>query len=288
MNASAHTVEINVQNFQSAVTEKSRQTPVLLEFYAEGTEECVKASTVLGRLVAEYQGKFILARVNIQENPQIVQQLGIRTVPTVKIIFQGQIAQEQVGPIDEPRLRSILEQLTISPMERIREQIDLLLAQGDRLQAINMLQQVIIEEPKNYGLHAELGDLLIQEGQVAEARKILAALPEDTEGINKPRNRLAFIDEAETIPAITELESKIEATNDEGQLHLQLSYQLAIRLIVDDRIEQGLEALLSILKKDKLWEDELARKTMIKVFNMLGKGDELATAYRRKMFAFLH
>ena len=294
MNTSTHTVEINAQNFPSEVSEKSQQIPVLLEFYAEAAKESVAASGLLSRLVAEFQGKFILARVNIQENPQLVQQLGVRQLPTIKLIFQGQIALDQAGEINEPQLRSMLEQLTLSPMERIREEIDQLLAQGDRLQAISMLQEVIAEEPKNYGLHAELSDLLIQENQLEDARKILAALPEDSEGINRPRNRLAFIDEAETIPTASALESKIADDAGQGaspprlQARLQLEYQLAIRLIVDGRIEQALETLLNMLKRDRLWEDEKARQTMIKVFDMLGRGDALATAYRRKMFAFLH
>ncbi len=304
MNTSAHSIEINVQNFPSEVVEKSQQIPVLLEFYAEAAQESVAASGLLSRLVAEFQGKFILARVNIQENPQLVQQLGVRQLPTIKLISQGQIALEQAGELNEPQLRNTLEQLTLSPMERIREEIDQLLAQGDRPQAISMLQAVIAEEPKNYGLHAELSDLLIQENQLDEARKILTALPADSEGINKPRNRLAFIDEAETIATASELEAKIAAIDDmadekeqgasparlEARLapRLELEYQLAIRLIVDGRIEPALETLLNMLKQDRLWEDEKARKTMLKVFDMLGRGAELATAYRRKMFSFLH
>ena len=308
MNTSAHSIEINVQNFPSEVVEKSQQIPVLLEFYAEAAQESVAASGLLSRLVAEFQGKFILARVNIQANPQLVQQLGVRQLPTIKLISQGQIALEQAGELNEPQLRNTLEQLTLSPMERIREEIDQLLAQGDRPQAISMLQAVIAEEPKNYGLHAELSDLLIQENQLDEARKILTALPADSEGINKPRNRLAFIDEAETIATASELEAKIAAIDDmaddivddivdeTGQgasparlaPRLELEYQLAIRLIVDGRIEPALETLLNMLKQDRLWEDEKARKTMLKVFDMLGRGAELATAYRRKMFSFLH
>ena len=284
MNASAHTIEVSAQNFQQEVAEKSKQTPVLLEFYVEGAAQSAEASLVLGRLVAEYQGKFILARVNVEANPQLVQQLGVRTLPTIKIIFQGQIAQDLAGPIDEPGLRDILDQLTVSPMERVREQIDVLLKGGDRQAAIQMLRQVIAEEPKNYGLHAELGDLLIMEGQVDDARKILAALPADTQGIEKPRNRLAFVDEVADLPGVAELQAQIKADPDA----MQPRYQLAICLIVADQIEQGLEELLILLKQNKLWEEELARKTMIKVFDMLGKGDETATRYRRKMFTFLH
>ena len=284
MNAGAHTVEVNAENFQSEVAEKSQQTPVLLEFYAEGAEQGLAASELLQRLVVEYQGKFILGRVNIQENAQLVQQLGVKTLPTIKIIYQGQIAGEIEGPVDEQKLRTALDQLTLSPVERVREQIDLLIADGDRKTAISMLQQVIAEEPKNFGLHVELCDLLIQEDQAADARQILSSLPADTPGIEKPRSRLEFIDRVSGLAEITELQAKRDADPDD----LQTSLDLAVRLVVEDRIEQALEELLMILRKDKTWEDELARKTMIQVFNMLGKGNELATDYRRKMFTLLH
>ena len=145
-----------------------------------------------------------------------------------------------------------------------------------------MLQQAIAGEPANYGLHVELSDLLIMESRADEARQILAGLPPETEGIAKPQNRLKFIDRAAELPELEDLQSKV------SEQDLQSQYDLAIRLIVDDQIEAALEALLVVLKKDKEFEDQIARKTMIEVFELLGKGDPTATAYRRKMFAFLH
>lgn len=280
----SYIVEVNAQNFQSDVAEKSQEVPVLLEFYAEGAEECVPTSALLRRLADEFQGKFILARVDIQENQQLVQQLGVRSLPTVKIIFQGQMAGDMEGPVDEQQLRDALGQLTMSPLERVREQIDVLVAQGERGQAIEMLRQVIEEEPKNFGLHVELCDLLILEGETDDAKQILAALPDDAEGIEKPRSRLTFLELASELGSLEDLKQKVDAEPSD----LQAIFNYAIGLIVADEIEQGLEVLLKIMMKDKTWEEETARTTMIKVFNMLGKGNELATAYRRKMFTYLH
>lgn len=285
MNASPNIIEVSIQNFQSEVVEKSKQTPVFLEFYAEGAEPSDQVAPVLRRLAQEYQGKMILARVDIKENPQIVQQLGVRTLPAVKIIYQGQMVQDMEGPqVEEAKLRQVLDQLTMSPVERVREQINFLLEQGDRQGAIGLLQQAISEEPNNYGLHTELCDLLIMENRVDEAKQILAGLPADAEGIDKPKSRLEFLEEGESLPAVDELRAEVEAKPDD----LELRYKLAVRLVVDDQVEAGLEELLTILKKDRQFQDELARRMMIKVFDMLGKGNELATAYRRKMFTFLH
>ncbi|MEK9821424.1 MAG: tetratricopeptide repeat protein [Gammaproteobacteria bacterium] len=284
MNPDAHVVDVTAENFQAEVAEKSKQMPVLMEFYAEGAEQCFATSALLQQLVTEYQGKFALARVEVQQNAALVQQLGIRALPTIKIIFEGQMAGDIEGPADEQQLRAALEQITMSPMERVREQIDFLLMQGERGQAIQMLQQVIAEEPKNFSLHAELSDLLIMEGQVDDARQILAAIPQDTAGIEKPKARLEFLDLAGDLAGLADLEAAVAADPD----NLQALYNLAVRLVVEDRTEAGLEALLNVMRKDKAWEEELARKTMIKVFDMLGKGNDLATAYRRRMFSLLH
>ncbi len=283
MNAASHVIEVSVENFQSDVVEKSRDVPVMLEFYADAAEESQQLAPVLRRLADEFQGKFVLARVDVQTNQQIVQQLGVRTLPTLKVIFQGQMAKDLEGPQDEAALRQVLEELTLSPMERVREQLNFYIANGDRQNAIAMLQQLIEQEPKNFALHAELADLLIMESRTDEARQILVALPEDTEGLSKPKFRLEFIEQSQNLAALAELTAKLEQGDD-----MQTRFDLAIQLVVDDQIEPALEQLLVLLKQDKNWQDDLARITMIKIFDLLGKGNETATAYRRKMFTFLH
>jgi putative thioredoxin len=284
MNASPNIIEVSVQNFQTEVVEKSQEIPVFLEFYADGSEPSAQLAPILNKLANEFSEKIILARIDVQQNPQIVQQLAVRTLPTIKVIFQGQMAQDLEGPLEESTLREIIEQMTMSSVERIREQIKLYLEQGDRASAIDLLQQVIAEEPKNHALQTELSDLLIMENRIDEAKQILVSLPADAEGISKPQNRIAFIEMANELPALSELLASREADED----NLQIQYDTAVRLIADDQIEAALEGLLTMLKKDKTFEDELARKTMIKIFELLGKGDSMATAYRRKMFTFLH
>ncbi|MFT5561970.1 MAG: putative thioredoxin [Candidatus Azotimanducaceae bacterium] len=283
INPSSSIIDITAQNFQEVI-EQSRETPVLLEFYIEGAEQCQPLALLLNKLVTEYQGKFLLGRIEVQQNPQVAQQLGIKGLPTVKVIFQGQMVQDLEGPQEEATLRDIIDQITMSPVERIQEQIQVLLEQGDRTAAIELLQQVIEQEPANHALQVELADLLIMDNRSDEARQIIAALPAETDGINKPVKRLNFIDKAAELPPLVELENLVISSPDD----LQVRYQLAVRLVVDDQIEVALEHLLVVMQKDREFEEQLARKTMIDVFELLGKGDPVATAYRRKMFAFLH
>ena len=284
MSVTANIVDVSAGNFQTDVVEKSMQMPVLLEFYAESAEPSRQLSIVLRQLAGEYQGKFLLARVDVQSNAQLVQQLGIRTLPSIKVISQGKMVQDLEGPQDAQALRSLLDQLTLSPMDRIREQINSLLADGQRSRAIEMLQQLVSREPQNYGLQVELCDLLIMEDRGDEAKQMLSLIPGDTAGIEKPESRLEFNSLVADLPSIVELQSGVEENGNDLQLQLHLAY----RLIVDDQMEAALDLLLSILQFDKDWEEQKARTTMIKVFNLLGKGNELATRYRRKMFTFLH
>jgi putative thioredoxin len=284
MNAVSNVVEVSTENFQSEVVEKSKQIPVLLEFYADEAEPSQQLAPILRRLADEYGGKFLLARVDIQQNQQLVQQLGVRTLPTIKIVYQGQMAESLEGPQEETQLRTILDKLTMSQMDLIKGQLDVFLEEGDRENAIKMLQQIINDEPSNYELHTELCDLLIMEGRADEAKQILAGIPADTAGINKPKYRLEFLNAAEALDSIEELRARIE-TEPKG---LQQRLDLSTQLVADDQIEAALEQLLEILKLDREWQEQEARKTMIRVFDLLGKGNEVATAYRRKMFTFLH
>ncbi|MFT7132405.1 MAG: putative thioredoxin [Cyclobacteriaceae bacterium] len=284
MQGTDYIIEVTAPEFQAEVVEKSRKIPVLLEFYAPDAEPSMELAPVLRKLAGEFKGKFRLARVNVQAHPEIVQQLGVRTLPTVKVIVNAHMVQELEGPQTEEQLRHIIEPLTMSPAARIRDQIGLLLANGDRQGAIAMLQEAIGKEPQNYVLHVELADLLTMENRIDEARQILASLPKDTDGIAKPKNRIEFIEGSASLPALDALHASVIASPDE----LQLKYDLAVRLIADDQIEEALETLLAMLIIDKEFGEALARKTMIKVFELLGKGDPIATAYRRKMFTFLH
>ena len=237
------------------------------------------------KLVSEYQGKFALRRVEVQKNSQLVQQMQIRALPTIKIVHQGQVAGGIDGPVEESQLKKALDQLTMSPLERVREEIDNLVSEGERPKAIAMLQDVIASEPSNFALHVELCDLLIIEDRIPEAREILEGLPTDSEGIAKPKSRLEFIDMANDLD---ELESLLIKLDKSEESNYQLKLDVAIKLVVSDRVEESLKILLSIVQADRMWEEEKARKTMIKIFELLGKGNELATRYRRKMFALLH
>ena len=276
--------EITAQNFQADVVEKSQQVPVIMEFYAEGAAPSDELSKLLGTLIPSYQGKLFWARVNVQANQQLVQQLGVRGLPTLKVVKGGQLLDNLEGPQTQGALSALFDQLTMSEADQIRAQIAQYLSVGDRERAMEMLREMMVQEPLNVALKTELCDLMIQANQIQEAEALLGTLPNDAEGIEKAKSRLFFVQEASPLGPIEDLEALASAHPD-YQSHL---YHFACALVATDQIEAGLQVLLDMLRRDKSWSEDKARQTMIRVFELLGKGDPMASTYRRKMFTLMH
>ncbi len=284
INPADFVTEITAQNFQTDVVEKSQESPVILEFYAEGAAPSDELSRLLGTLIPSYQGKLFWARVNVQANQQLVQQLGVRGLPTLKVVKGGQLLDNLEGPQTQAALSALFDQLTMSEGDQIRAQIAQYLSVGDRDSAMGMLREMMAQEPNNVSLKTELADLMIQANQIQDAETLLASLPADADGIEKAKSRLHFVQQVSELGAIDALEALAKAHPDD-QSHL---YHFACALVASDQIEAGLQVLLDMLRQDKSWSDDKARHTLIRVFELLGKGDPMASSYRRKMFTLMH
>jgi len=284
MSSGDFVTEITAQNFQADVVEKSQQVPVIMEFYAEGAAPSDELSKLLGTLIPSYQGKLSWARVNVQANQQLVQQLGVRGLPTLKVVKGGQLLDNLEGPQTQAALSALFDQLTMSEGDQIRAQIAGYLSVGDRESAMAMLREMMVQEPLNASLKTELCDLMIQANQIQEAEALLASLPKDAEGIEKAKSRLHFVQQVSELGTIETLEA-LAISHPDDQSHL---YHFACALVAADQIEAGLQVLLDMLRRDKSWSEDKARQTMIRVFELLGKGDPMASTYRRKMFTLMH
>ena len=284
MSSGDFVTEITAQNFQADVVEKSQQVPVIMEFYAEAAAPSDELSKLLGTLIPSYQGKLSWARVNVQANQQLVQQLGVRGLPTLKVVKGGQLLDNLEGPQTQAALSALFDQLTMSEGDQIRAQIAGYLSVGDRESAMAMLREMMVQEPLNASLKTELCDLMIQANQIQEAEALLASLPNDAEGIEKAKSRLHFVQQVSELGTIETLEA-LAISHPDDQSHL---YHFACALVAADQIEAGLQVLLDMLRRDKSWSEDKARQTMIRVFELLGKGDPMASTYRRKMFTLMH
>ena len=277
-------IHVTVESFQTDVIDKSQSIPVVVLFWAEQIPLSVQGKALLEQLLTEYQGKFVLALSDVSIDQNLAQRLQVQGLPSIRVLHLGQMAEQIDGPADETQLRAILDGLTESAVDAIKGDLESMLASGDFASAIAVLQERIQEEPKNQSLRVELADVLVRKGDLDDARTVLASIPEGTTELERPQNRLEFVEEVAAMDSLDALQQAISSTPDD----LEIRYQLAIGLIVAERYEDGLDSCMEILRGDREFREDIGRLTMIRVFNMLGKGNEIAGKYRRKMFNLMH
>ena len=178
----------------------------------------------------------------------------------------------------------MVEQLTLSPAEMLKDQLALMIERGELDAAVQVLQQAVNEEPNNFAFRVELADVLVMKEALEDARTVLASIPEETDERDRPANRLAFAEEAAGMGDAAALEAAVSSDPDD----LESRYRLAVVLTTTGQYEGALDQCMAILQQDRKFRDDIGRTTMIRIFSLLGKGSELATAYRRRMFNFMH
>ena len=284
MEADSYVFDVTPETFQSEVVEKSEQTPVLLLFWADQVPPSVDTRRALEILVARQQGKVLLGLVDVAKDQALAQHLRVQGLPSLRVVKGGQLVHQLDGPQTDATFENLIDELTLSPADALRGALDQLLAAGDYEQALQMLQQAIAEEPQNLPFQVELADVLLLSGRLDDARQVLAGIPEDTEQRERPQTRLELLEEADGLPQLVELQAALEQSSDD----LEVRYQLAVRHAAAGDYSQALDNAMAILQADRIFRDDIGRLTMIRIFNLLGKGSDIAASYRRRMFAFMH
>lgn len=278
-------VDIDMSNFQQVVLEGSLQTPVLLDCWAPWCEPCKNLMPVLEKLAHEYAGAFILAKLNIEEHQEIAAQLGIRSVPDVKLIMQGQLFDQFQGALPEKQIREWLAQYIEAPQDlpaSPEEQAEAALGAGDAATAQAIYQQLAQESPEHYDYQIGLASATLAGGNATDARSILDNLPPEHRDAPKARGVRARIDFGEEAPNPDELAAL------QGRDDSEARYKRALRQVADGHYEAGLDALLVLMKADRAYGEDAARLTLLRVFDALGADHPLTVAYRRKLFALLY
>ena len=277
-------VTVTVETFQTEVVDRSQSMPVVVLFWAEQVPLSVQTKALLETLLDQYAGKFALALSDVATDQNLAQRLQVPGLPCIRVVHKGQIVDQLDGPAEEQQLRAILDQHTQSLDDAIAGDLQQVLERGDFETATRLLQAAIEEEPNNQSLRVDLADVLVRKGDLEDARTVLASIKDDTAERQRPQTRLEFLEEAAGMPALEELLS-IVASDDAD---LEAKYQLAVRHVAAEEYERALLVSLDILRADREFREDLGRTTMIRVFEVLGKGNELAGKYRRKMFNLMH
>ena len=277
-------INVSMENFQADVVDASQNMPVVLLFWAEQVPESAQVKALAEQVLADYEGKAVLALSDVAQDQSLAPRLQVQGLPSIRIIHKGAIAEQIDGPLDEAQLRTVMDGLTQSSIEAMQGNLEQMIAAGDFAAAAAALQQSIQDEPNNQALRIELADVLVRKGDLDDARTVLASIPEDTEGRARPQNRLEFAEEAAAMGSLESLQAAVAADSQD----FESRYALAVVQMVAGETEVALQVCLEILRDDREFRDDIGRLTMIRIFDVLGKGNEMATKYRRKLFNALH
>lgn len=279
--------DVSIQEFEAKVLIPAETVPVVVDFWAPWCEPCKVLKPMLEKLAEEYKGRFILAKVNSDENPELAQHFGVRSIPSVKVLFQGQLVDEFNGAIPEGQIREFLDRIALpaGPEQvNLREQAAALVAEGKLDEALAVLVQASQANPQDQAIQLDAVDVLMQLGRNDEAKQLLAGeYANEADRANALRARLALLDgAADTAP----LEAKLEANPDDHATRLELSKAYAAQ----SRFREALEAALEVARRDRFFNEGAARKAILALFEALSgeQYDDLVREFRRKLSATLN
>ena len=270
--------------FPSLVLERSHEVPVLVDFWAPWCGPCRVLKPILEKLSEEYGGRFLLAKVNSDENPALAARYGVRGIPNVKAFRHGELVDEFTGALPERAIREFIERLLPSPADDLLREAVQLRGRGDLAAALQRLEAAAELAPEDDEVKRSLAEVLIELGRLEEAQAQLDAI-----------SALGRLDEA-TKRLVTRLEFARAAAEDEMALRERLArnpddmearLRLAKHLVAAGHYAQGMDELLEMIRRDRRWNNEAARKTLLSVFELLGD-DPLVAEYRRKLASVLY
>lgn len=275
------------ENFQTLVLEGSLDRPVLVDFWADWCNPCQMLMPIVTRLAEDYQGQFHLVKVNADEQQALASQLGIRSLPTLKLFHRGDMVEEIMGAQDETTLRAMLDKYIGRASDQLVAQAQALAEQGQLEEARALLIQANREDPDNKQIPLDLARIYILSGDHDNANEILHALPADQRDTKEAKTLLAQMQFAQTIkdsPTLSALQEKLTAQPDDHESR----YLMSAWKVLDGDYDSALALLLEIMRQERGWNDDAARKGMLSIFDILGGQGELVSRYRRQMFNLLH
>ena len=281
-----HIVDITLENAQQLLIDESFTRPVLVDFWADWCGPCKSLMPILEKLANEYQGTFLLAKVNADEQNMIASQFGVRSLPTVMLIKDGQPLDGFTGAQTEIIVRQMLEKHLPKAWEKTVQQAEDYLATGDFTAALPLLRQAADESGQQSNIVITLAQTLLELNRIEEAESLLAGIrmADQDAHFQQVLAQLQLKKQAAKTPEVTALEAALE----KDPTNLDFMYQLAVQLNQEGYYRKALELLLQILQKNRQFSDGAARKTMTDILAALGKGDPLAVEFQRKLFTLLY
>ena len=282
---SIHSVDVDAANFRQVVLEGSKAAPVVIDFWAPWCAPCRALKPVLEKLAAEYGGKFTLAKINSDDNPELAASMGVRGIPAVKAVANAEVVDEFVGALPESQVRAFIERIVPSPSAQAAAQAREMIASGRYDEALAQLEAALDLDPRNELAQVDKLEALVKLGRQEEARAVLDGLGplllEDPR-VGALKAELEFA----TGPAqdVASLRHRIAASPEDLDARLELARHHAH----EKAFEPALQQLIEIVRRDRKFGDDAGRKTMIEIFNLLGASDPLVARYRRELASALY
>jgi putative thioredoxin len=288
--ADAVVKDTTTQAFVKDVVEESKRQPVLVDFWAPWCGPCKQLTPILEKAVKAAKGKVKLVKMNIDDHPAIPGQMGIQSIPAVIAFVNGQPADGFMGALPESQVVAFLERLTKDRIggeaQDLLKAADAALAEGDAAGAAEMYAQLLAEDNTNVPALGGLARSYVETGALDQARQTLAMVPEAKQNdaaVAAARAALELAEQAKTLGPIDELEQKVAA----NPLDHQARFDLALALNGKGRRADALEQLIAIVKRDRKWNDDGARKQLVQFFDAWGPTDEATIDGRRRLSSIL-
>jgi putative thioredoxin len=283
---SEYIVSVTMANAKQMLIDESFQRPVVVDFWAEWCAPCKTLMPMLEKLANEYAGQFLLAKVNCDEEPQIAQQFGVRNLPTVMVVKDGQPADGFVGAQTETAIREMLKKFLPKPWDIQLQQAREAIAAGDHGSALALLQHAYVESRKRADIGLELAGVLVamKRFDEAQAQLDLIKLADRDQRYHQLIAGLQLQREAAKTPEIRSLEERWKNAPDD----LETAYLLALQYSQNEQHREALDLLIDILRKDKQYREGGARKALLDIIAVLGNADPLTKEYQRKLFSLMY
>ncbi len=283
----AFAFDVSSADFNQIVIEGSKKAPVIVDFWAEWCGPCRALKPILEKLADEYQGKFILAKVNSDENQELANRYGVRGIPNVKAFVNGELVDEFSGALPEGAVREFIDRLIPSPSDELRvAAMQVYREENDTARALQMLGEASKLDPKNERVRIDAAEIMLDNGEVDEAKRLLTSLHPATVGETRVQNLLARLEFAANAGNSDTAELETRIAKDENDLAARLD--LAKVLVNQQQYAPAMDQLLEIIRRDRSFEDDAARKTILSIFNLLGGAGPLVSEYRKKLASALN
>jgi putative thioredoxin len=282
--------ETTTQAFVKDVIEESKRQPVLIDFWAPWCGPCKQLTPLLEKAVRAAKGKVKLVKMNIDEHPSIPGQMGIQSIPAVIAFVNGQPADGFLGALPESQVIAFIERLTkgsIGAEEKdLLKTADTALADGDAAGAADLYAQVLAQDAGNVAALAGLARAYVQTGAIDQAKQTLAMVPEGKRReapVAAAQAALDVAEQAKSVGPVSELEQKVAA----DPRDYQARFDLAVALAGKGRRQDAVDHLIEIVKRDRKWNEDGARKQLVQFFEAWGPTDEATVEGRKRLSSIL-